>query len=276
MTAADINFGKTVGGPFDLITTTVNETSFHGTVGVIGALYDADGNPTGTTLSKLASLTATAGSTLDRGIQLFADVTTTGAQLFLTPVVVNNDIVLHSDILNPSVSALTFRATIDNPNDAQRFRLTLDTKGNTELFGDVGSTHALQDLSTVSNDLADLYANITTVADQTYQDNVTLHVRNGSVGEPLMLTSLGGNIIFEGKIDGSRALYLVTGSNGLKDLQDAVGSAVPLTSLWTGVSGGGPNNAITRIHAECADRYLPDVQRRRHPRTGDARRWPSD
>ena len=188
LTGSNINFQNTIDGNQALTVNSSGTTHFESAVG-------------GTTA--LASLiTDAAGVT-----EINENVTTTGNQNYNDAVILQADITLNGNDIN-------FQNTIDG-NQA----LTVNASGTTHFESAVGGTTALASLITDAAGVTEINGNVTTTANQTYNDAVILQT-------DINLT--GTDINFQNTVDGNQALTINSAST---TLAGNLGLALPLTSL---------------------------------------------
>ena len=164
----------------------------------------------GTALASLTTDAGTGGSVVFNA----ASVTTTGDQSFGEAGTLGADVTFTG-------TNVTFGSTL---NGAQN--LIINASGTTAFLGEVGGTAALTSVTTDAPGDTTVSADITTTADQTYNDNVNF-------GADATLT--GVNVTFADLVDGAQVV--VVDASGATTFGGLVGAVNALASLTTDAAG---------------------------------------
>ena len=233
-----ISFARTVDGPGTLSLNTTGGSTFHGAVGESAALGSL--SVTGpATFAFTGGLPTTAAT---------ASIITTGDQIYSGAVTLSGNAALLSTGGN-----LTFSQTIDGG-----FGLSASAKGNETFGGLVGASTALLSMSTDAIGTAGgtaifqsggLGVEVVRTSGaggsdfQTYNDSVQLQQdatfqSGGLLVNPL--ATAGGNITFNGKVDGlsTNGQSLTVNTAGVTTFGGLVGSTAPLRALTTDKESG--------------------------------------
>ena len=177
----NITFNKTVDGTAPsgqnlTLTAGTGNVSVNGAIGNNNALKDLTVNSTGTTAFsqtvKAQSLTTDAGGTT----AINGNVTTTNAQTYGDAVTIANNLILNG-------SSITFKNTIDGNSN-----LTLDAgTGSISVSGAIGNNKVLNNLT--ANSKISLGGSVTTTANQTYKDAVTIAKNSIVTGDSITFNS---------------------------------------------------------------------------------------
>ena len=177
----NITFNKTVDGTTPSgqslsLTAGTGNVSVNGAIGNNNALKDLTVNSTGTTAFsqtvKAQSLTTDAGGTT----AINGNVTTTNAQTYGDAVTIAKDLILNG-------SNITFKNTIDGNSN-----LTLDAgTGSISVSGAIGNNKVLNNLT--ANSKISLGGSVTTTANQTYKDAVTIAKNSIVIGDSITFNS---------------------------------------------------------------------------------------
>lgn len=223
-TGGNIDILSTIGNTqplSDIIIPSANNAIFRNTVNV-GSIVQNAGNGTTTFTENVTTTGAgvnitTAAIALD-GLTIDTSAGN-GAVRFNGPVTLSS-----ADV---TISAGSGNITFENTLNGG-FNLALNTTGNTTFNGLVGGTTALTSLTTDAGGTTLINgAGVSTTADQTYNDNVTLGVA--------VVTLNGVNVTFNGTVNGPAALT-VNGS-GTTTFASTVGAGSALQSLTTDAAG---------------------------------------
>ena len=233
----------TLDGPHALVVNTAGQTWFQGLVG---------------SSAPLTSITTDAAGSTKFGNGSAMAVSTTGNQTYNDAVTLGNDATLTSGTGN-----LTFGSTVDSDTSTARSLTLTATSGNDIFNGDVGTVHALANLTT--NGSAQLQLNMTApgsgslagvnAGNVTVNNTAVFNVTGANAANPSVATtgsqvytltstlskdtvvasSGGGNITFAGAVDGAHALTVNTA--GLTWFKTDVGAGTALTNLTTDGAG---------------------------------------
>ncbi len=252
----NIVFNSTVDGAFGLTVNTGGITAFNAKVGgqtpLTSLTTDNEGQAGEVTQFNLNAAAAAANA---------AGVNVAGPVAINDPVVFN---VANSSAANPSVQTsngaqtyggaatlaadavltatgngnLTFNSTVDGT-----FNLALKTGGLTTFNGLVGGNTRLASLTTDAGGTTQINGGgVSTTINggaasgaQTYNDAVTLGADAVLASHTEGVAAAGGNLVFNGTVDGPHALTLNT--SGETIFNQAVGSAAPLLTLTTNATG---------------------------------------
>ena len=203
-TSGDITFNETVDGAQILNLNTAGDTVFNAVVGgvtpVTAIVTDADG---GTTINT-------------------TNITTVGGQTYFDPVTLTSDTTLAST----GSGNVKFDTTLDGAHN-----LVLNTAGQNVFNGVVGG---VDPLTTITTDAAGRTTinttDVTTTGAQTYNDQVVL------TSDTTLTSTGGGDLTFNGKINGTRNLTLDTSGNNV--FNSIVGDVFALAAITTDAPGG--------------------------------------
>jgi len=143
-------------------------------------------------------------------------------------------VVLTGDLQVTAGGNVIFQTTIDDDaSGVATSNLTVTAAGVTQFLGHVGTTSAIDSLTSNGGGTTELCANITTVNDQTYTDAVVLTT------DVILTSQAAGTITFVSTVDSDavspRALTINT--SGVTDFQGAVGQTRALRTLTTDATG---------------------------------------
>ena len=230
-------------GPIDLLSSGGNFNSLFGNLTFNGLI---DGFTDGSDGSNPRNLTTNSGwnTTFNSPVDV-AGITVTGHQINLNGgsfggvdrgTTINGAVVLgHDTNFITDGPGVVFNGTVDGG-----YELTLGGQGNFTFNGAVGSITPLAGLNSSSSGDVALYLNgglIRTVGDQVYDQNQDDSLFLGSDNT---LTSLAGNINFNGTVDGH--YNLTTNSYLNTNVYAPIGSETPLASLTADITGPGSIN----------------------------------
>ncbi|MEG3884415.1 filamentous hemagglutinin N-terminal domain-containing protein, partial [Microcoleus sp. herbarium19] len=213
LNGSSITFSKTVDGNSDL---TLNAGS--GSISVGGTIGNT-ANPLGAIIANTSgttsfgssvnaqSLTTNAGGTTE----IKGNITTTGAQTYADAVTVANNPILKG-------SGISFNQTVDGNSD-----LTLSAgSGSISVTGAIGTTTPLNNLT--ANSKISLGGSVTTTANQTYKDAVTIAANSLVKGDSISFNSTvdvagdisisGGDINLQGIVTTTNDGKLTVTNNG--------------------------------------------------------------
>ena len=223
-TGGNIDILSTIGNTqplSDIIIPSANNAIFRNTVNV-GSIVQNAGNGT-TTFTENVTTTGAGVNLTTAAIAL--DGLTIDTSAGNGAVRLNGPVTLSS--ADVTISAGSGNITFENTLNGG-FNLALNTSGTTTFNGLVGGTTALTSLTTDAGGTTVINgAGVSTTADQTYNDNVTLGVA--------VVTLNGVNVTFNGTVNGPAALT-VNGS-GTTTFASTVGAGSALQSLTTDAAG---------------------------------------
>ncbi|WP_373651232.1 hypothetical protein [Schlesneria sp. DSM 10557] len=199
--SGDIQFQRTLDGPFDLNVETAGGTRFGGAVGTTAALRSLTTDSPGTT-EFFAGVTVVDSIRLNDSVRLLGDAALT----------------------SQTGGAINFAKQVDGPH-----HLTVNTAGVTTFGGVVGGISPLASLTTDSGGSTQVHADITTAGGIQFHDAVRLE------GDATLTSTTGKDVGFASTIDGAHRLRV--SSAGQKTFMGAVGGQIALTSLTTEGAG---------------------------------------
>ncbi|HEY8608061.1 MAG TPA: filamentous hemagglutinin N-terminal domain-containing protein [Noviherbaspirillum sp.] len=171
-------------------------------------------------------------------INVTGTVATSGTQSYGNNVVLGADTVLRSTGAGAD-GAITLNGTVNGAH-----QLAVETAGKTTLSGEIGGTSALAGISTDGPGTTAISGNLRTTGGQYFGDKVEI------AGNTVLSSTRGGDIVFDGDVDGPGALAVNTA--GATRFEGEVGGTAALASLSTDAAGSVAVNGggVTTIGAQ--------------------------